>query len=331
MNGMIRKLRTGLSLAANRRWSDFALALKDNLSHQEPSEIAARAWDEAVHIPGTQWQDTPCIAQRWNRLVTGNPEQGYIEYVTEKYLTSLQPRNVLSLGCGDGWWERAWAERYPFVTLHGYDISPKSIERARQQAAGVNSPTTFDYQVVDLNLVELEDDAFDLVLMNAALHHVSNLEHVLSQISKSLTAKGLFILNEFVGPSRFQWTDRQIEIINGLVSVLPPHYRQSLQYPGNFKAEVCRPSIEHMLRTDPSEAVRSAEILSQVPEFFEVLEYKPWGGSILHLLLYEIAGNFSDKNAQDVKLLQLLFDVEDLLMEIGDVSSDFAFLVCGPK
>lgn len=331
MSVVVRKLKTGLSLIGGRRWPDLALAFRQNLSRQEPSEVAARFWDEAIHIAGTQWQDAPGISRRWNRMITGDPDQGYIDYIVEKYFTTIQPAHVLSLGCGNGWWEQAWAAKHRFAAITGYDISPKAIETAKHQAAAMGSPTTFTYEVVDLNQMDLQDHTFDLVLVNAALHHVSNLEHVLSQISTSVSAKGLFILNEFVGASRFQWTNRQIEIINGLVSVLPPHYRQSLQYPGKLKAKVCRPSIEQMLRTDPSEAVRSAEILSLVPEFFEVLECKPWGGSVLHLLLYEIAGNFSDENAQDVRLLQLLFDVEDFLMETGDVGSDFVFMVCAPR
>lgn len=328
---MFRKLRTGLSLLGDRKWSDLASAIKYNLSQQEPSRIVASAWDDAVQAPGTQWQDTPGIATRWHRMVSGKPDQGYIEWVIEKYLVTIQPSHVLSLGCGNGWWEQAWAAKYPFNTVIGFDISPKSIERARQSVSTLVSPTTFEYHVLDVNTLDLGSGVFDLVLMNAALHHISNLEHVLSQISSHLSEKGLFVLNEFVGPSRFQWTDRQIEIINGLVAVMPHRYRQSLLYPGQYKTLITRPSFELMLRTDPSEAARSAEILSLLPDFFEVLECKPWGGAVLHLLLYEIAGNFLEDRPEDVRLIQLLFDLEDLLMQTGDVGSDFVFAVCKPK
>lgn len=331
MNMLSRKLKTGSSLVASRQWSELASSIKCNLRRAHPAEVTARAWDEGEQAPGTQWQDAPGIARRWNALITGDPEQGYIEYVTAKYLTPRQPRRVLSLCCGNGWWERAWAARNAFATVDGYDISPKSIDAARQSAAGLGTHTIFHYQVADLNRVDLGDCVYDLVLVNAGLHHVLNLEHVLAQIAEHLAPGGLLILNEFVGPSRFQWTDRQIEIINGLLAVLPERYRRSLLVPGRAKAEIVRPTVEQMVRADPSEAVRSAEILDLLPRDFEMLECKPWGGAILQLLLYEIAGNFAAARAEDARLLQMLFDVEDYFMQTGEVGSDFVFAVCEPK
>jgi ubiquinone/menaquinone biosynthesis C-methylase UbiE len=331
MNALVRKLKTGLSLVTDRRWTDLALVLRRNLNRQDPSEIVARIWDLNTQVLGTQWQDTPGIDRRWNRMITGNPDQGYIEYTAEQYFASSQPKYVLSLGCGDGWWEQAWAAKYPFAKVVGYDISPTSIENARKTASTLTIPTTFEYQVVDINFLDLTSRAFDLVLMNASLHHVRNLEHILSEISRHLSPMGLFILNDFVGPSHFQWTDRQIEIINGLVSIIPHRYRQSLLFPGKHKASISRPRIEHMVRADPSEAVRSADILGLLPNFFEIMEYRPWGGAILHLLLYEIAGNFSEDRPEDVRLLQILFDIEDVLMQTGDIGTDFVFVVCKPK
>lgn len=331
MSIMLRKLKTGLSMILDRRWPDLVSAFRSNLSRQEPSDIVAGVWDDATGLAGTQWQDTPGIGKRWNQMITGDPDQGYIEYVVEKYLTATQPSHVLSLGCGNGWWEQAWAAKYPFSTVIGYDISPRSIETARRSAREMATRTVFEYQVADVNSLNLGTHVFDLVLMNAALHHADHLEHVLSQVASHLSAEGLFVLNEFVGPSRFQWTDRQLEIINGLLAVMPHRYRESRLIPGRYKAQVSRPTIEHMLRTDPSEAVRSAEIMHVLPDYFEIVECKPWGGAVLHLLLYEIAGNFSENRPEDVRLLHTLFEIEDQLLQLGDIGSDFVFMVCRSK
>ena len=80
---------------------------------------------------------------------------------------------------------------------------------------------------------------------------------------------------------------------------------------------------------DPSEAVRSADILPLLHRYFEIVEYKPLGGAILQFLLANIAGNFLDELGQ--QLLQMLFVIEDVLMVSGDLGSDFAYIVASPK
>ena len=136
------------------------------------------------------------------------------------------------------------------------------------------------------------------------------------------------MLHEFVGPSRFQWTDRQLEVINGLLSILPHKYCASISVPGSEKQKVQRPDIQFMIETDPSESARSAEIPGLLRQYFNILEWKEDGGAILHMLLHDIAGNFSEDRLEDVEWLKLCFQVEDALMASGDIKSDFVFVVC---
>ena len=146
-------------------------------------------------------------------------------------------------------------------------------------------------------------------------------------MSKALKPDGYFVLNEFVGPSRFQWTDRQLEVINGPLRMLPERLRKSCRGAGRIKAHVERPSIAEMKRSDPSESVRSAEILPLLPHFFEVVEVKGYGGTVLHMLLHDIAGNFQTDDAAANRILQSLCDLEDNLIALGDLPNDFVFVV----
>jgi hypothetical protein len=52
---------------------------------------------------------------------------------------------------------------------------------------------------------------------------------------------------------------------------------------------------------------------------------KGYGGTILHLLLHEIAGNFYDPDA--ARLLDAICDIEDGLIASGDLQSDFAVII----
>jgi hypothetical protein len=83
-----------------------------------------------------------------------------------------------------------------------------------------------------------------------------------------------------------------------------------------------------MLLLDPSEAVESSRILPLLDEIFEVVEVKEYGGTILALLLNGIAHNFSAQDTVAQQWLNICFTVEDLLLEAGEIQSDFAFVVC---
>lgn len=90
------------------------------------------------------------------------------------------------------------------------------------------------------------------------------------------------------------------------------------------------PTARSVITVDPSEAVRSAEIVPVLRQYFDIIEYKPLGGTILQFLLADIAGNFQ-RDETGARLLEMLFAVEDALLEAGHLDSDFAYIVAAPK
>jgi hypothetical protein len=86
-----------------------------------------------------------------------------------------------------------------------------------------------------------------------------------------------------------------------------------------------------MIAIDPSEAIRSAELVPLVDSHFEIIERIDFGGTILQLLLQDIAGNFAPENARDVAVLDLLWMLEDRLISAGQLPSDFTLLVARAK
>ena len=47
------------------------------------------------------------------------------------------------------------------------------------------------------------------------------------------------------------------------------------------------------------------------------------------MLLADIAGNFETEDSE--RLMEMLFTIEDTLMAIGDLPSDFAYIVARPR
>jgi hypothetical protein len=96
------------------------------------------------------------------------------------------------------------------------------------------------------------------------------------------------------------------------------------------KATANLPTPRSVIAVDPSEAVRSAETVPVLERYFDIVEFKPLGGTILQFLLADIAGNFA-QDAVGERLLAMLFAIEDTLIEVGALPSDFAYIVAAPK
>ena len=74
------------------------------------------------------------------------------------------------------------------------------------------------------------------------------------------------------------------------------------------------PTERSVIAVDPSEAVRSAEIVPVLQQYFDLVELRPLGGTILQFLLADIAGNFQQDEA-GAQLLEMLFAIEDALID----------------
>ena len=105
------------------------------------------------------------------------------------------------------------------------------------------------FEVADVNVKQWPVNRFDAVFAHGALHHVEQLDHCLGQVRRALHRDGLLYVNDYIGPSRFQWSDVQMRLANELLDTVP---RQWV-----LRSEVMRYSAETVRNIDPSEAVNS--------------------------------------------------------------------------
>lgn len=297
------------------------------------SEHWAEELQRQLDVTGrhVHWLQLDAVQARLNAKVTGDPRRDpYLHFldVLQARGHRLPVERSLTLGSGSGVLERGLCQ-YGFCDRHdGLDICEPNVRHAREEA-GKAGFAHLHYEVADVNRLVLPEAAYDAVWFTMSAHHFEALEHVFEQVRRTLKPQGMTFLNEYVGPSRFQWTDRQLRAINDLLRSLPERLRTRSD--GSVKTEVARPTISFMLDLDPSEAVRSAEILPVLQQQFRIVERKDYGGSILHMLLHEIAFNFEggDPDAEDH--LRRLFRAEDELMASGEVGSDFAVVIAEPR
>ena len=97
--------------------------------------------------------------------------------------------------------------------------------------------------------------------------------------------------------------------------------------PGTFKDYVAVHTIEQMNAVDPTESIRSDEIIPLVHQYFHVIERKGYGGTLLHLILDDIVGNFHPEDETANSLLHMIFEIEDQAIASGELDHDFCTLV----
>ncbi len=165
------------------------------------------------------------------------------------------------------------------------------------------------------------------------MHHIRELESVCANVRQALKADGWLFLNEYVGANHFAFDQTQCAAISHAFALIPPTLRYSFvqgSY-GQVQHQVPLPDPLEVVKVDPSEAVRSQDILRVVREYFDIRAFNACGGTLLQFLLHGIAGNFKDDDPQAMRVLQMLFDIEDGLIESGTLDSDFVIIAATPK
>jgi len=277
------------------------------------------------------WMVHPYIEQHYiNKTISGSPEVNWFDYVKNKYIPSRLSLG-LNLGCGSGGLEQHALRVGMCERFEAFDVAEGAIDIAKAAAVELGIDKYVTYEATDINHIRLQESKYDIAFASMSAHHFQDLEQVFSQIRKALKPLGLFVLNEFVGPSQFQWTDQQLTTINELLEILPAKYKAYINCPGKFKERLEKPSIVEMNSYDPSEAIRSAEITLLLPTYFNVLELIEYGGTILHTLLQDIVGNFDNEEEESLALLKFLIYVEKILLKNKLLPSDFALVVAQKK
>jgi len=109
--------------------------------------------------------------------------------------------SILDLGCGDGRWSRALAERFPNNSFFLFDGSAAMLEKSKETMRGFDA-TFMARTFEELVEGEAEDQGFDFVFSSMAIHHLGFPEKRLlyALIYRELRFGGLFLNYDVVLP-----------------------------------------------------------------------------------------------------------------------------------
>lgn len=272
------------------------------------------------------WGDHPTVFNAVMRSCFGNANIDFFAYLNTHY-PQCKKAHALSLCCGDGSFETQMIQKGVFQNITGIDISPERIAHGSAQVNAQVFSHNLSLVQQDVNQGQFGEACFDVVFAKAALHHIENLEEAFAGMKRCLKPDGLLVAIDFFGPTRFQWTDAQLQACNWFWEHrMPPTFQTNAD--GSRTQPIARPSIESMINMDPSEAVRSSEIMSHIEKNFEVLDNFALGGTVMNLLLYgERVNRFDANDPFHNAILEEAVQFERQLLDSGKLSSDFRFVI----
>jgi SAM-dependent methyltransferase len=286
------------------------------------SSLAATAgcafWDRHHHISEDHdfWMAHPACREAINRRVSGKADVYPLDHL---YAVAGAPRfgRVLSLGCGTGRLERAMARLGIAADIEAIDGSAVSIDIARTKAREEGFPA-IAYRVADFNRVRLPRRAYDAVVFHQSLHHVTSVEKLLARVLASLKAGGLLFLDEWTGPSRFEWNEARLARARVLFAAVPERWRKWPELRAPIEAD------------DPSEAVRSSSILPAVHRLFSIRVERPYGGHLVSVLLTQLERALIPPRELDQMVSDWL-KMEDEDLERDPASSYYTAILAAPR
>lgn len=290
-------------------------------AQEHASASAAKYWSRrargrAEEVPAL-WLDAPGVRAAINRRATGDPNLPVAIALARSFRERWPLPLGLSVGCGTGELELAATLALGVVErMDAIDVAEGAIAeaRARSTAAGASDRIRFEVAEAE-SFLERAFEAghrYDLVVFHFVLHHLARIERVLELARAVLRPDppGLVYIDEYVGPSRHEWSEEELGFAAGLFRRVTPEDRRT-------------PHVWPPLAVDDeSEMLRSSELDGLLRSRFRLLERRPYLGNILHPLVCSIRPEALD-SLPIRALLEEAIQLEDYLAERGLISSHF--------
>ncbi|NDV22862.1 class I SAM-dependent methyltransferase [Desulfovibrio sp. JC022] len=293
------------------------------MSKEHIDKAIGQHWDarrtNPVHLRDRWWK-SPRIVAHINHMICGKSFEGVNEgsiYLIKDMLEGKSFGEALSLGCGGAHKELEFVKQGLVQHFYLYELSRKNCELAKQrfESAGCGDRVT----IINKDFFETQPRKFDLIHWDNSLHHMFNARDAIAQTFDCLRPGGVFYMNDFVGSSRFQWSEAELEQINFFRKNLPDEIFIN-PLGGKFPRRAERPSLKQIIAADPSEAADSASIIPALEELLPSPKIIPTGGTIYHTALNDILVNIDE----DSPLLTQALKIDEAITKRGF----FQYAVC---
>lgn len=162
----------------------------------------------------------------------------------------------------------------------------------------------------------ITDGTFDLVVWSNALHHMMDVPGAVAWSRRILRPGGVLFIDDYVGPSRFQYSDETLEIVNRVRSTLPVNIFRATGSEKAVPRLITRIKPEELMAVDPSEAADSERTLEAVRNIFPEANIIPISSSIFILAYQRIVHRLNESHHRHIKMAAI---IDEMLLQSGSI------------
>ena len=146
---------------------------------------------------------------RIEKALMNNPVRAVIQRFHEAAMLErlggrVTGQRALEIGCGRGVGTQIIFERFGAREVHGFDLDPDMVHRARHRLAAYPSDRLRVF-VGDAENIEADDASYDAVFDFGIIHHVPHWQTAVSEVARVLKPGGLFFFEEVTKQALDRW------------------------------------------------------------------------------------------------------------------------------
>ena len=261
-------------------------------------------WDNrAVADRPISWMGHPHVSKIFNkRIYDSNAEHwgnGLFDVLNDKFLVKRKRkdfRKAISVACGNGRKEMRLVKQGLVKHITLYELAKSRIEEGRALAKKLGIEDRVEFIYGDAFEMEKEKGKYDLVIWLNAIHHMMDTRFAVEWSSDMLREGGYFIMDDYVGPNRFQWPRVVMETCNKARSKFPESVFKRTEKFKQKKHQVLRIVDQNLVSgVDPSEAADSARILEAISFTFPKRQEFLYSSGVSTLALNDISSRILEE------------------------------------
>jgi ubiquinone/menaquinone biosynthesis C-methylase UbiE len=265
-----------------------------------------------------------------SKPITGDDNRYWLDEIGERHLRPRAER-MLALGCGAAVMEEQILERDFAGEIVAYEMSEVAVEGARRRLASTPWSSRIEIRCGSALAADLPDHSFDAVFVEAAIHHFVDIEPMFRLMHRVLRPGGLLLFDEYVGPDLHQYPPQLCDLLTRINACVPPELRRDYET-GAVRERVDACPIELQLARDPTEGIHASEILPLTYRYFNVIDRRDYGGTIMRPFFNRILLNWDfEGNPKDRAIAELIILLEHELIRNGVIPTHNAVVVACPR
>jgi len=288
---------------------------------EDQSEVGQQARETLQQPVPRSWIE---IETRASALVIARTGADLMGHVLARLQGSDGVR-MLSLGSGPGGIELSLARQAPSSKITCIDLNPSLVELGQQRADQEGLPVLF--RTGDLNLIELDSAAYDVVFCHASLHHVLELERVAGQILRSLRDGGELITVDVSTRNGYLMWPETRDVVRALFRTLPPRFR--INHTGYGAARIDDDVWEMDTSSGSMECIRSGDIIPILTSTFRSKQFVPYFSISRRFFDTMYGPNYDLSQPMDQALLNWIWELDVHYLETKLLKPETFFGIFG--